>query len=161
MTALPVLPDEVGETIECEAVAFRIGHRIMLALPYRAGFGPSRGRRYRVVVNGIRTGSQLIMAVGHRAMIPVPGDDITEGNVVQVRLRVLAQRPTLRLPGDFTAALAAEGLSADLMESHELNQLVTMIKEADDPDVRCHRIATAVAAVADLTAARARDVHDR
>jgi hypothetical protein len=36
-----------------------------------------------------------------------------------------------------------------------------MIKEADDPDVRRHRVENAVAAVADLTAARARDVHDR
>lgn len=161
VTALPVLPDEVGETVECEAVARRIGHRMMLALPYQAGFGPSRGRRYRITVNGVRTGSQLVMVVGDRAMVPLPDGGVAEGDVVDVGLRVLAQRPTLRVPRDFTTALEAEGLGVDLVEPHELNQLVTMIKEADDPDVRRHRVENAVAAVAELTVARTGDVHDR
>ena len=49
----------------------------------------------------------------------------------------------------------------DVIADHELNQLVTMITEAGDPRVRSDRIENAVAAVAELTAARTGNVHDR
>lgn len=149
-----MLPQDVGETVRCSAVACRVGDRMMLALPFRAGFGPSRGRRYRITVDGVRTGSQVIMVVGGRAMVPVRLDSSAEGDVVDVTLRVLAQRPTLRVPPDFANALAREGLSLGVVADHELAQLITMVREADDPDVRRGRIENAVAAVADLTEAR-------
>jgi hypothetical protein len=159
--SLPVLPHEVGETVDCSAVARRVGRRMMLALPFRAGFGPSRGRRYRVAVNGVRTGSHLVMVVDGQAMVPVPAGSLTEGDVVEVTLRVLAQRPTPRVPADFASALTAAGLGVDLgvdvIADHELNQLVTMVREADDPAVRRGRIENAVAAVAELIAVRAKD----
>lgn len=158
--ALPLLPHEVGATARCSAVATRVGDRMMLALPFRAGFGPSRGRRYRITVDGVRTGSQLVMVVGGRATVPVPAGSSAEGDVVEVTLRVLAQRPTLRVPPDFASALAAQGLGLDIIADHELNQLVTMIREADDPEVRRGRIDNAVAAVADLTAVRTAHVGD-
>jgi hypothetical protein len=161
VTALPVLAQEVGETVTCPAVACQVGDRMMLALPYRAGFGPSRGRRYRITIGGVRASSQLVMVVGGQAMIPFPDDSIAEGDVVDVTLQVLAQRPTLRVPQDFMTALTAAGLSVDVIAAHELNQLVTMIKEADDPGVRSDRIENAVAAVAELTAARTENAHDR
>lgn len=151
---LPLLAHEVGETVRCSAVASRVGNRVMLALPFRAGFGPSRGRRYGITVNGVRAGSQLVMVVDEQAMVPVPAGSWAEGDVVEVTLRVLAQRPTVRVPPDFEAALAAEGLTIDVIADHELNQLVTMIREADAPDVRRGRIENAVAAVAELTAVR-------
>lgn len=157
-TALPLLPHNVGETINCSAVARRVGSRTMLALPFRAGFGPSRGRRYRISVNGARTGSQLVMVVGGRAM--VPAESVAEGDVVEVTLRVLAQRPTQRVPSDFASALAAVGLSTELIAEHELNQLITMIREADDPAVRRGRIENAVVAVAELVALRTQDADD-
>ena len=161
VTALPVLSHEVGETVRCSAVASRVGDRMMLALPYRAGFGPSRGRRYRITVSGVRTSSQLVIVVGEQAMIPFADDSVVEGDVVDVTLRVLAQRPTLRVPKDFMTALAAVGLGIDVIADHELNQLITMITEAGDPRVRSDRIENAVAAVAELTAARTGNVHDR
>ena len=161
VTELPILPHAVGETFSCSTVACKIGDRLMLALPYRAGFGPSRGRRYRIAVRGLATGSTLVIVVGEQAMIPCPDASITEGDTVEVTLRVLAQRPTLRVPQDFIAALTAQGLTVDIVADHELNQLVTMIKEATDPAVRSDRIENAVAAVAAMTAARAGDVHDR
>ena len=161
VTALPVLPHEVGETVRCPAVGCRVGDRMMLALPYQAGFGPSRGRRYRITVGGARTSSQLVMVVGGQAMIPFTGESVGEGDVIDVTLRVLAQRPPLRLPRDLMTALAAEGLGVEVVAAHELNQLVTMIKEAADPGVRSARIENAVAAVAKLSAVRAGNVHDR
>jgi hypothetical protein len=161
VTELPVLPHVVGETVSCSAVVCRVGGRMMLALPYQAGFGPSRGRRYRITIGGRRTSSQLVMVVGGQAMIPFTSDRPAEGDVVGVTLRVLAQRPSLGVPEDFVAALAAQGLGLDAIASHELNQLVTMIKEADDPGIRGARIENAVAAVAELTATRTGNVHDR
>jgi len=161
VAALPVLAHEVGEIIECRAVACRVGDRMMLALPFQAGFGPSRGRHYRITVNGVRTGSQLVMVVAEQAMIPFPDHSVLEGDIVDVTLRVLAQRPKLRVPPDFLAALAEEGLTVEAVAAHELNQLATMIKEADDPQVRSDRIDNAVAAVAELTAARGGHVDDR
>lgn len=159
--ALPVLAHEVGETVHCQAEVRRVGDRMMLALPFRAGFGRSRGRRYRITVDGVRGGSQLVMVVGGQAMVPAAGGSWAEGDVVEVTLGVLAQRPTARVPADFADALAAAGLTLDAVADHELHQLITMIREADDPDVRRGRIENAVAAVADLAAVRAHRADDR
>lgn len=144
----------VGQSVTCTAVARRVGDRAMLALPFQAGFGPSRGRRYRITIDGQRSGSQLVMVVNEQAMIPAPAAAWADGAEVQVTLRVVSQRPTLRMPSDLATALEQAGLALDLVADHELNQLVTMIKEADDPAVRSGRVQNAVAAIAEMTAAR-------
>jgi hypothetical protein len=154
VSSLPVLVHEVGQTVTCTAVARRVGDRMMLALPFQAGFGPSRGRRYRITIDGRRSGSQLVMVVNEQAMVPLPAGLCTDGDQAQVTLRVLSQRPALRVPADLAAALEQAGVALDLVEEHELNQLVTMIREADDPTVRSGRVQNAVAAIAEMTAAR-------
>jgi hypothetical protein len=155
VTALPILPDEVGDIVKCKASACRVGDRTMLALPYRAGFGRSRGRRYRITIAGLQSPSQLLMVVGERAMIPLADDSDINGITYDVTIRVLAQRPALRVPADFSAALEAKGLRIEIIAAHELNQLITMIRESASSAIRRDRILNAVAAVAEMTAERA------
>lgn len=148
--SLPAIPTVPGEEVTGDAVVVLVGERRLLALPFRAGFGRSRGRRYRITgSDGRRTASQVVLVIGGRAMLPFAGDGEV-GDAVRLTVRCMSQRPHLRVPRDLRAALDEAGLDVGVMPEQEATQFITMVQEADDPSVRAHRIQ------ATLTAVRAR-----
>ncbi|MBT8162996.1 MULTISPECIES: YdeI/OmpD-associated family protein [Arthrobacter] len=151
VSQLPELPSTPGSQVDCEATVVEVDGRRMLALPYRAGFGRSRGRKFRITGSeGSRLPSQVVMVVRDQAMVPFPGS-AGLGDTVCVRLRCLRQRPRISVPADLATELEAARLSVDVMSAPEAAQFLTMIHEAKDPEIRSQRIDTTIAAIRQRT----------
>lgn len=149
--ALPAIPTVPGEEATADAVVVLVGERRLLALPFQAGFGRSRGRRYRITgSDGRRTTSQVVLVIGGRAMVPFTGEGAV-GDTVRLTVRCLSQRPRMLVPRDLRAALDDAGLDVGVMAEHEAAQFITMVQEADDPEIRSHRIRATLSSVRERT----------
>src|SRR2546430_17080908 len=66
---LPKLVETHGERCHTRAQVVEIGGRQMMRLPYAAPIGPSRGKRYRVAVDGGRFSVRMVMNVAGQAVV--------------------------------------------------------------------------------------------
>jgi GGDEF domain-containing protein len=108
-----------------------------------------RGRRYRVTV-----GDHAFVAVAHetngRQVLRLDdgaGAGLPTGATVAVHLDLLADRGPLHVPKELESALAAAGVTMDVLSEGERRQFVMFVREGRAPEVRRQRVADVVRAV--------------
>ncbi|MBF9071748.1 nucleotidyl cyclase domain-containing protein [Streptacidiphilus fuscans] len=133
-------PDQV---LHVTARPGRLGGRPVLLLPCQGPAG-LRGRRLRVSFPqaGPRT-LVVVSAVGQAALPVDEGADAAGVALVLGGIREAAQHS---VPDDLSAALAAAGADWAVLPEHERAQMLHLITESADPQVRADRMAAAVVA---------------
>jgi hypothetical protein len=147
-----VLPEDSW----CETIGepVSVQRRRFLLLPFVAPVAGSRAQRCRVVIGRSPARSGLIFGVRGRAALAVdPGEFPPGGKRAPVFLRLRAPKERLRrmVPRDMVTALARRGLRLDVLPDHEARQLLLLVSEARDADVRAERLRAAVAAIERMT----------
>jgi GGDEF domain-containing protein len=143
---LQPLPDP-GQELHVTAQTGYLGGRPALLLPCHGPAG-LRGRRLRVTFPGTTARTVVAVSAGGQAALPRrKSAGLTEPNVPLV-LRGLRGAARQRVPGDLTAALHEERADWDALPAHEQSQMLHLITESADPQVRALRIAAAARAAA-------------
>ncbi|WP_406297383.1 hypothetical protein OG948_17010 [Embleya sp. NBC_00888] len=109
--------------------------------------GPAglRGRRFRVTRVGLDPTTEVVVSLDGQAALPFLRDDDAGG--VAVVLRPMRDGSRQRRPLDLIARLAEAGLDWSILPLHEQAQMLHLIRESADADIRDARIAAAVQAV--------------
>ncbi|MGH3273890.1 MAG: hypothetical protein ACRDNZ_06125 [Streptosporangiaceae bacterium] len=134
-----------GQELHVTAQPGSLGGRPALMLPCQGPEG-LRGRRLRVTVPGAAARIIVAVAAGEQAALP-HGDRTSAGcpNVPLI-LRGLRDASRHRVPGDLATALHVAGADWGALPAHEQSQMLHLIMESADLQVRVSRIAAAVRA---------------
>ncbi|MGN2636438.1 hypothetical protein ACTD5D_09650 [Nocardia takedensis] len=151
-----MLPELPAIPVSTEGTLRRLHDRIVVVLDFAAPRGPHRGRRYRVEHhNEVGGCSRVVFNLdGRAALRPPPWAEQQTSGAVTLRLRPLPDRRHHRTPADLQQALAAADLELDHITEPELTQILEMIVEAGNDQVRTARVTAAVAAIAQAGADR-------
>lgn len=151
-----MLPELPAIPVSTEGCLRRLHGRTVVVLDYAAPRGPHRGRRYRVEHHhGTNGCSRVVFNIdGRAALRPPPWAAQQTDGAVKLRLRPLPQRRHHRVPPDLQWALTAADLDLDHVTEPELTQILEMIVEAADGQVRADRITVALHAIVQASADR-------
>lgn len=151
-----MLPELPAIPVSTEGTLRRLHGRTVLVLDFAAPRGPHRGRRYRVEHHhGTGGCSRVVFNIdGRAALRPPPWAAQQTSGAVALRLRPLPDRRHHRIPADLQQALTAADLDLDHITEPELTQILEMIVEAGNDQLRADRITAAVAAIAQAGADR-------
>ncbi|MET8623773.1 hypothetical protein ABZW30_08450 [Kitasatospora sp. NPDC004669] len=133
-------PDQVLHVL---ARPSRLGGRPVLLLPCQGPAG-LRGRRLRVAFpqSGIRT----LVAVSAAGQAALPVEHPADQAGVPLVLRGIREAAQHSVPDDLATALTESGADWAVLPDHERAQMLHLITESADPQVRADRITAAVAA---------------
>ncbi|WP_067859848.1 hypothetical protein [Nocardia shimofusensis] len=145
-----MLPELPAIPVSTEGTLRRLPGRTVVVLDFAAPRGPHRGRRYRVEHHHGPGGcSRVVFNIdGRAALRPPPWAAQQTSGAVKLRLRPLPDRRHHRIPPDLQQALAAADLDLDHITEPELAQILEMIVESGNEQVRADRIAVAVHSIA-------------
>ncbi|MFE9328550.1 hypothetical protein ACIHDR_47125 [Nocardia sp. NPDC052278] len=151
-----MLPELPAIPVSTEGSLRWLHGRTVVVLDFAAPRGPHRGRRYRVEHHHGASGcSRVVFNIdGRAALRPPPWAAQQTSGTVKLRLRPLPGRRHHRIPPDLQQALTAADLDLDHITEPELTQILEMIVEAADEQVRADRINVAVHAIAQAGADR-------
>lgn len=145
---LPLLDPPAGEWWDVDAEVRSIASETFLVLPYHAPVGASRGRKFRIALDGGRPRRVVVFSVRGRAAVRAPqGHGLKQGEHVRLRVGGTERSRRNDLPPDLAAAMEEAGASATGFPANELTQLLLMINESSAPEVRSARVAAAVSAI--------------
>jgi len=151
-----MLPELPAIPVYTEGCLRRLSGHAVVVLDFAAPRGPHRGRRFRVENHHGTSGcSRVVFNIdGHAALRPPPWAAQQTSGPVKLRLRPLPDRRHHRVPPDLQRALTTADLVLDHITEPELNQILEMIVEAADEQVRADRITVALHAIAQADADR-------
>jgi hypothetical protein len=151
-----MLPDLPSTPVTTVGSIHRLHSRSVLVLDFAAPRGPHRGRRFRIDSDPVTTGcSRVVFNLdGRAALRPPPWAREQTSGEVRLRLRPLPDRRAHRVPDDLHHALTAADLDLAHITDPELIQMLEMIVEAGDAELRTDRITVVVRAIAQATAER-------
>lgn len=145
-TPWPEMPSHLDTEVAASARLTSVRGQRMLLLPFTAPIGRSRGRRFRISLDGRRARTAVVLAVGGQAAVKAPAELGSHDRTVPVRITALAPRRRRRVPADLEQALARAGASLENLTEAQVEQLLLMVTESSSGQIRAQRVTAAVQA---------------